>query len=115
MDDNFVIICPLCKARLSLNGAAANENSQASEIVWNKHVECGDCDRQKKINAAEKSTRPTSCQVKGCWEKLTVVKSFKCTHCQIYTCFAHRYGDSHGCGVKVKKPMFGFLDKEKNK
>ena len=45
MDDNFVIICPLCKARLSLNGAAANENSQASEIVWNKHVECGDCDR----------------------------------------------------------------------
>ena len=45
MDDNFVIICPLCKARLSLNGAEANENSQASEIVWNKHVECGDCDR----------------------------------------------------------------------
>lgn len=43
VDDNFVIMCPICQARLSMKGTG---NSEATaETIWNRHVDSGDCNR----------------------------------------------------------------------
>ena len=41
VDDNYVILCPICKTGLSLKGKA--KLGITPEHVWNEHVETGEC------------------------------------------------------------------------
>lgn len=41
IDDNYVILCPICKSSLSLKGKAHLGITPAH--VWNEHVETGEC------------------------------------------------------------------------
>lgn len=41
IDDNFVILCPICKSSLSLKGKSSQGITPAH--VWNEHVETGEC------------------------------------------------------------------------
>ena len=40
-DDNFVIICPVCQARISMVGHL----DSSPDTLWNKHVDSGACIR----------------------------------------------------------------------
>ena len=48
-DDNYVILCPICKSSLSLKGLAQQGITPAH--LWNEHVETGEC--QMKLNQRE--------------------------------------------------------------
>lgn len=41
LDDNYVILCPLCKSSLSLKGLASQ--GITPNHVWNQHVDIGEC------------------------------------------------------------------------
>ena len=99
MDDNYVIFCPMCNARLSMKGTAQKNLNNTPEYVWNKHVDSGECARNQNSKKVE---LPQKCQVGGCKEKLTKIKSYTCLKCSIVTCLEHRYADSHQCGSKVE-------------
>lgn len=43
IDDNYVIICPICQHHLSMKGTGRNE--EAPDIIWNQHVSSGECQR----------------------------------------------------------------------
>jgi hypothetical protein len=49
IDDNYVIICPICELKLLLRGTGRTEN--AAEKLWNGHVDNGECQRQQEINS----------------------------------------------------------------
>ena len=101
LDDNYVIICPLCNTALRLKGTAASGATPAH--VWNEHVETGEC--QMKQNAREarangmdiEADRPTFCQCKGCRTRLGGANHYKCTKCMKSFCLKHRYEDVHDC------------------
>tara|TARA_B110000285_G_scaffold220598_1_gene272559 strand:- start:435 stop:626 length:192 start_codon:yes stop_codon:yes gene_type:complete len=56
---------------LHIKGAVGQEAITTPEIIWNKHVDNGDCAKQQKINNYNKKTQSTVCQKEGCREKLT--------------------------------------------
>ena len=45
MDDNYVILCPICQAALSLKGKARMGITPSH--VWNEHVETGECQQKQ--------------------------------------------------------------------
>jgi len=98
VDDNYVIFCPLCNARLSLRGTAGKGLENSPEYVWNQHVDSGDCQR----NQGVAKPIPARCQINGCKEQLTKIKSYTCLKCSIITCLEHRYEDAHNCSSKVE-------------
>ena len=46
VDDNYVILCPMCQASLHMKGAVGQDAKTSPELIWNRHVDNGDCDKQ---------------------------------------------------------------------
>ena len=102
IDDNYVIVCPLCQGALSLKGKAKLGITPAH--VWSEHVETGECQlkQNQRYQKEMAGGRAAICQSKGCKTKLTDIKYFKCPQCAMDLCMAHRFDDLHDC-KPVKK------------
>ena len=66
IDDNYVIICPICHYRISMRGAKASavnklggSDAMTPDQLWNNHVDSGECKRQQDDN--KRSEKPTQC------------------------------------------------------
>lgn len=63
IDDNYVILCPICKTSLSLKGKTQLGITPAH--VWNEHVETGECQLMQNTRNAkqqgEVNGRSTHC------------------------------------------------------
>ena len=96
-DDNYVILCPICKTGLSLKGLASQGITPAH--LWNEHVETGECQLKLNQKAAKLDAdgRSTHCQAAKCKTKITDINHFKCPHCAMDLCMPHRYEDEHAC------------------
>ena len=105
MDDNYVILCPICQSALSLKGKAKLGITPGH--VWNEHVETGECQlkQNQRYQKSGPDGRATHCQSKGCKTKLTDVKYFKCPQCQMDLCLTHRFEDLHDCKPIQKNEM----------
>lgn len=97
IDDNYVIICPLCQDALSLKGLQ-HQGITPSQL-WNEHVETGECQLKQIMKNSKNERLPgdraSHCQARDCNTKLTDYKYFKCPKCSKDVCIKHRFGDLH--------------------
>lgn len=108
VDDNYVIVCPLCQSVLKLKGLAQQGITPAH--LWNEHVETGECQMKQNTRWTKsldrEGDRATHCQAKGCKTKLTDVNYFKCPKCAMDLCMKHRFDDLHDCKPVKKSDQY---------
>ena len=115
LDDNYVIICPICKTSLSMKGKA--KLGITPEHLWNEHVETGECQRKsnERFQTTNAQGQASHCQARGCKKKLTEINRFKCRDCGMEFCMTHRFTDTHDCKPEVRDAEMVEKIKKSNK